>query len=164
MGCIPRCWELADVTARPPTAVFERSCQPYLQEIRCGQAQASRSLARWGEQILLETISKQMKDKKVTGNSHHKLIKGKPCLIVPILGQNDYSGRWERSSCFILTSVKLLSQSPIRFSTGSWKSIGWPCLSRWVSTTWVQGSFSLNLWFRAWDEPINTTEISGGKG
>ena len=32
------------------------------------------------EQIILETISKHIKDKKVTGNSEHGFMKGKSCL------------------------------------------------------------------------------------
>lgn len=38
------------------------------------------SLTTAPEEILLETISKHIKDKKVTGHSQHVFIKGKLCL------------------------------------------------------------------------------------
>ena len=44
------------------------------------------------EQILLEAMSRHMKERKMTGNSQHGLTKGKSCLTSPIVFFDEVTG------------------------------------------------------------------------
>lgn len=71
------------------------------------------------EQLILETISRHLKDKMVIRNSQHGITKGKLCLTNLIVSIVRWLAWWMRGESWILftsTLVKLLTLSPVTFS------------------------------------------------
>jgi len=56
-----------------------------------GQSASSWSFRKLTEQPVLETISRHIKHKKVTGSSQHRFVKGKSCLTKLITFYNEVS-------------------------------------------------------------------------
>jgi len=54
---------------------------------------------RTAEQIHVETIPTDMKDKRATGNKQHGSIKGKWCLANPTAFSDEMTGSVEAESC-----------------------------------------------------------------
>ncbi|GAB0180733.1 mitochondrial enolase superfamily member 1 [Grus japonensis] len=124
--------ELADVIARPLLIIFERLWQLGEVPEDCKRANVTPIFKKGKEkdpgnyrpvnipsfpgkvmeQIILENISKHMKDKKVTGNSQHGFTKGKSCLANLIVIYNEMT-----SSVDEMRGVDLLSSSLVRLLT-----------------------------------------------
>jgi len=84
-------------SGRSAQRLEESQCNSYLQEGRTRKLQYGQPhLDEVMEQQILETISRQMKDKKITRSSQHGFIKGKSRLTNQINFYdkiNDWLGR-----------------------------------------------------------------------
>lgn len=70
---VPENWKKANVTS-----IFRKGKKDHLGNYR--PASLTFIPGKVTEQLILEIISKRIKDKKVIRNSHHRLTKGKSCL------------------------------------------------------------------------------------
>lgn len=69
------------------------------------------------EQLILQAICKQVKNKKVIASREHRLKNGKPCLTNPIMLYDETTSlRGELWILSTLTSVWLSTLPPIRLS------------------------------------------------
>ncbi|KAJ7403207.1 rna-directed dna polymerase from mobile element jockey-like [Pitangus sulphuratus] len=71
------------------------------------------------EQIILEVITKRVKEKKIIRSSQHEFIKGKSCLTILIAfydGMAEWANKRRAANIFYLTSGRLLTLSPIMSS------------------------------------------------
>lgn len=85
MGEVPKDWKKAKVTL-----VFKNGKKENLGN--CMSVNLTTIPRNMMDQLILETISKYIKDRNVTGSSQHGFMKGKPCLINLIVFSDELIG------------------------------------------------------------------------